>query len=300
MHRVPPGGERGAHAHRYTQQCLIAVAGAFTVDLSDGASTATYVLDDPNRALYLPVMTWAHLRNFLPGTVALALCDTVYNPPTSSVRGTTTAGWCRRCHPPHERGAADRERGPARIPGLGPVRRRPLLRRLRRPPLAERAAPGAAVPCRTDPVRGAAGMALRAGLGRPHARLGALLPGAGRPGPVRLPRPPPLRAANRQPARDRRPRHSGQALRWRPALSAPGQDGTGQHRPGSVVADGPGDAEQLHARARRQAPALPRLLPAARRQSRAGGSAPVRAGALLPAQAEPEHHRGDPRGRPAP
>ena len=38
MHRVPQGGERGAHAHRYTQQCLIAVAGAFTVDLSDGAT----------------------------------------------------------------------------------------------------------------------------------------------------------------------------------------------------------------------------------------------------------------------
>ena len=32
MHHVPQGGERGAHAHRYTQQCLIAVSGAFTVD----------------------------------------------------------------------------------------------------------------------------------------------------------------------------------------------------------------------------------------------------------------------------
>ena len=56
------------------------MAGASTVDLPDGAATATYVLDDSNRALYLPVMTWAHLRDFLPGTVALALCDTVYNP----------------------------------------------------------------------------------------------------------------------------------------------------------------------------------------------------------------------------
>ena len=80
MHRVPQGGERDAHAHRYTQQCLIAVSGAFTVDLSNGAATATYVLDDPNRGLYLPVMTLAHLRDFLPGTVALALCDTLYNP----------------------------------------------------------------------------------------------------------------------------------------------------------------------------------------------------------------------------
>ena len=63
---------------------------------------------------------------------------------------------------PHERGAADQKRGPARIPSLRPVRGEPFFRRLRRSPLAERAAPGAAVPRRTDPVRGAARMALRA------------------------------------------------------------------------------------------------------------------------------------------
>ena len=80
MHRVPPHHERGAHAHRYTQQCLIAVAGAFAVEVSDATRTDTYVLDDPNRGLYLPVMTWVRLHDFQPATVALVLCDTVYNP----------------------------------------------------------------------------------------------------------------------------------------------------------------------------------------------------------------------------
>jgi hypothetical protein len=80
MHRVPPGQERGAHAHRYTHQCVVAVSGRVRLDLSDGATTATYVLDDPNRGLYLPAMTWVRLHEFDPGTVALVLCDRPYVP----------------------------------------------------------------------------------------------------------------------------------------------------------------------------------------------------------------------------
>jgi hypothetical protein len=80
MHRVPHGRERGAHAHLYTQQAAVALAGTFTIDVSDGTRTQTYVLDDPNRCLYLPAMTWTHLRGFDPVTVALVLCDTPYHP----------------------------------------------------------------------------------------------------------------------------------------------------------------------------------------------------------------------------
>jgi hypothetical protein len=80
MHRVPEGRGRGAHAHRYTQQIVIAVAGSFAMDVSDGLRTETFVLDDPNRALYLPAMTWVRLHGFHPGTVALVLCDRQYVP----------------------------------------------------------------------------------------------------------------------------------------------------------------------------------------------------------------------------
>ena len=58
MHRVPQGQERGGHAHRDTQQCVLAIAGRFMMDVSDGKDSATYALDDPDRALYVPSMTW--------------------------------------------------------------------------------------------------------------------------------------------------------------------------------------------------------------------------------------------------
>ncbi len=80
MHRVPPQRDRGGHAHRHTQQCVIPVSGSVRIDASDGTRTECYVLDDPNRGLYLPAMTWVRLYEFQPATVALGLCDTAYTP----------------------------------------------------------------------------------------------------------------------------------------------------------------------------------------------------------------------------
>jgi hypothetical protein len=37
-------------------------------------------LDDPGVGLYLPAMTWAHLYEFTPETVCLALASTHYDP----------------------------------------------------------------------------------------------------------------------------------------------------------------------------------------------------------------------------
>ena len=80
MHRIPEGGERGAHAHRFTHQIAIAASGSFRMDVSDGEYSETFVLDDPNRGLYLPPMAWVRLYAFAPGTVALVLCDREYVP----------------------------------------------------------------------------------------------------------------------------------------------------------------------------------------------------------------------------
>ena len=87
MHGVPCGCERGAHAHRHTQQVVVAAAGSFRMDVSDGAESRTFVLDDPNRGLYLPAMTWLRLYDFVPGTVVLVLCDREY------VREHVVRGW---------------------------------------------------------------------------------------------------------------------------------------------------------------------------------------------------------------
>jgi dTDP-4-dehydrorhamnose 3,5-epimerase-like enzyme len=80
MHHVPQGHERGGHAHRDTQQCVIAIAGRFSIEVSDGDRTQTHVLDDPNRGLYLPAMTWVRLHAFEANSVALVLCNTKYDP----------------------------------------------------------------------------------------------------------------------------------------------------------------------------------------------------------------------------
>jgi hypothetical protein len=50
------------------------------LDVSDGTRSETFVLDDPNRGLYLPAMTWIRLYDFQPDTVALVLCDREYHP----------------------------------------------------------------------------------------------------------------------------------------------------------------------------------------------------------------------------
>jgi hypothetical protein len=80
MHRVPPGCERGGHAHPHTDQVLIPVAGRFQVEVSDGAHANTFVLDDAARGLYLPRLTWTRLFGFSSDCVALALCSTAYVP----------------------------------------------------------------------------------------------------------------------------------------------------------------------------------------------------------------------------
>ena len=80
MHHVPADHERGGHAHRDTEQFAIAVAGRFAFDASDGERTETFLLDDPNRGLYLPAMTWTRGHAIQPDTVALVVCNTAYDP----------------------------------------------------------------------------------------------------------------------------------------------------------------------------------------------------------------------------
>ena len=79
IYQVPKGLERGGHAQLDTKEYLIALAGRCVIDVSDGETTETYVLEDPNRGLYLPEMTWVRLHGFEPNTVIVVLCDTAYD-----------------------------------------------------------------------------------------------------------------------------------------------------------------------------------------------------------------------------
>jgi len=79
MYDVPATVDRGGHAHKYTQQILIAVHGTITIVCSDGEYDRTVELKDPSEGLLLPKLTWTRLAHFSPGAVCLVLADTKYN-----------------------------------------------------------------------------------------------------------------------------------------------------------------------------------------------------------------------------
>lgn len=79
LHGIQNDCERGAHAHRETEQVFIAVAGSYTLDLTDPHGSKTYAMKDPNRALYVPPMIWTRVYNFSPNAVCLVLASLPYD-----------------------------------------------------------------------------------------------------------------------------------------------------------------------------------------------------------------------------
>ena len=69
-------GDRGNHAHRFTNQLLVSVSGFFMVDVSTGGAMTTFEMRSRTRALFLPRMTWVRLYDFSPD--GLLLADTSY------------------------------------------------------------------------------------------------------------------------------------------------------------------------------------------------------------------------------
>lgn len=83
MHGIT--AERGGHAHTETDQVVIAVSGSLKMDVSDGAATKTFELNDPQRGVYTPRMVFIRLYDFSPGAVCLVLASTHYDI-TKSIR----------------------------------------------------------------------------------------------------------------------------------------------------------------------------------------------------------------------
>jgi hypothetical protein len=77
MHHI--SADRGGHAHRDTDQVVIGIAGRHEIEVKDGEKSLTFVLDDPNKGLYLPRMTFTTLKDFSEGAVSLVLASTHYD-----------------------------------------------------------------------------------------------------------------------------------------------------------------------------------------------------------------------------
>ena len=76
---VPAGAVRGSHSHKEAQELIIATSGSFTVHLSDGKSTESYLLNRPYEGLYVPPRYWRTLDNFSSGSVCMVLTSLPYS-----------------------------------------------------------------------------------------------------------------------------------------------------------------------------------------------------------------------------
>ena len=79
VYGVPANVERAKHAHRITEQFVIAIRGSFFLDLTDGQNTRTYSMDDPTRGVYVPAMLWDRLYDFLTDAICLVFASTPYD-----------------------------------------------------------------------------------------------------------------------------------------------------------------------------------------------------------------------------
>jgi dTDP-4-dehydrorhamnose 3,5-epimerase-like enzyme len=78
VHDIPEGIERGGHAHHVTEQFVLAIAGEFLLELTDGETRRSFHLDSPDRGVYIPPMIWDRLHGFTRDAVCLVLASTQY------------------------------------------------------------------------------------------------------------------------------------------------------------------------------------------------------------------------------
>ncbi len=79
LYDIPGGEDRGAHAHKHCHQFLVAVSGAFEIELNDGSNKRTVSLNRPYFGLHIPPGVWAAEKGFSSGSVCLVLASHTYD-----------------------------------------------------------------------------------------------------------------------------------------------------------------------------------------------------------------------------
>jgi dTDP-4-dehydrorhamnose 3,5-epimerase-like enzyme len=74
-----PGTIRGYHAHKTLKQVLIATSGGCTIVCDDGKKKKEFVLDWPNKALYIEGMIWREMKDFSKGAALMVLASEYYD-----------------------------------------------------------------------------------------------------------------------------------------------------------------------------------------------------------------------------
>ena len=78
IYDIPSGEDRGAHAHQECHQLLVAVTGAFEVEIFDGYEKKRFYLNQPNFGLHIPPGIWSSELNFSGGGICLVMASQEY------------------------------------------------------------------------------------------------------------------------------------------------------------------------------------------------------------------------------
>ena len=79
IYDIPGGKDRGAHAHKECHQFLVAASGSFEVELDDGITKRTVMLNRPYFGLHIPPGIWAAEKSFSSGAICLVLASHQYD-----------------------------------------------------------------------------------------------------------------------------------------------------------------------------------------------------------------------------
>ena len=72
---VPSNSRRGGHAHKQCMELLVPLSGSFTVELYDGTTRKSILLNKPDKGLLIPTMIWRELEDFSSGAVCLVIAS---------------------------------------------------------------------------------------------------------------------------------------------------------------------------------------------------------------------------------
>ncbi len=79
IYDVPGGCDRGGHAYKENEEFIVALSGAFDVELDDGQERKTFSLNRSYNGLYVPKGMWRKMTNFSTNSLALVLSSTEYD-----------------------------------------------------------------------------------------------------------------------------------------------------------------------------------------------------------------------------
>jgi dTDP-4-dehydrorhamnose 3,5-epimerase-like enzyme len=76
---VPSKEVRGEHAHKECHQFLLCLSGSCNVLVDDGMQREEFLLDAPNKGIYLPPMTWGVQYKYSDDAVLLVFASDYYD-----------------------------------------------------------------------------------------------------------------------------------------------------------------------------------------------------------------------------